>query len=47
MLSLERPPKTKKKESWQITFTMDDAQGIQHPHDDALMGTMTVANYTT
>ncbi|XP_058103658.1 uncharacterized protein LOC131247297 [Magnolia sinica] len=27
-----------------LTFTEDDARGIQHPHDDALVVTMTVAN---
>ncbi|XP_058111222.1 uncharacterized protein LOC131254247 [Magnolia sinica] len=36
------------KELWvnpcSLTFTVDDARGIQHLHDDALMVTMTIAN---
>ncbi|XP_058099817.1 uncharacterized protein LOC131244188 [Magnolia sinica] len=28
-----------------LTFTEDDAHGIQHPHDDALVVTITIANY--
>ncbi|XP_058068317.1 uncharacterized protein LOC131217413 [Magnolia sinica] len=31
--------------SCSMTFSEDDACGIQHPHDDALVVTMTIANY--
>lgn len=34
-------------ESLAITFTDEDAYGIQQPHDDALVVTMVVANYVT
>ncbi|XP_023908356.1 uncharacterized protein LOC112020038 [Quercus suber] len=30
-----------------ITFTDEDARGIHHPHDDAIVITLVIANYTT
>ena len=30
-----------------ITFTGEDARRLHHPHDDAIVITLTIANYTT
>ena len=30
-----------------ITFTDEDAERIHHPHDDAIVITLLIANYTT
>ena len=30
-----------------ITFTEDEAERIHHPHDDAIVITLLIANYTT
>ena len=30
-----------------ITFTDEDARQLHHPHDDAIVITLTIANYTT
>jgi len=30
-----------------ITFTDKDARRLQHPYDDAIVITLTIANYTT
>ncbi|XP_058092443.1 uncharacterized protein LOC131238869 [Magnolia sinica] len=41
----ERPRKELLVRPSNLTFTEDDAHGIQHPHDDALVMTMTIANH--
>ncbi|XP_058106991.1 uncharacterized protein LOC131250728 [Magnolia sinica] len=43
--SAERPRKELRVSPCNLTFIEDDARGIQHPHDDALEVTMTIANY--
>ena len=30
-----------------ITFTSEDARKLHHPHDDAIVITLTIMNYTT
>ena len=30
-----------------ITFTNEDARRLHHPHEDAIVITLTIANYTT
>ena len=30
-----------------ITFTVEDAERIHHPHDDAIVITLLITNYTT
>lgn len=37
-------PQTYQKD---ITFTKEDSQGVQHPHDDALVVTLIIANHQT
>ncbi|XP_058106412.1 uncharacterized protein LOC131249641 [Magnolia sinica] len=44
ILIIARPSKEKKREKYCITFTDEDARGIHHPHDDALVITLTIAN---
>jgi hypothetical protein len=46
VLSLERPSKTRRAESEAITFTSEDEAGVSYPHDDALVVTLMIANYT-
>ncbi|XP_058104861.1 uncharacterized protein LOC131248550 [Magnolia sinica] len=41
----ERPSKELRVNLYNMTFSEDDACGIQHPHDDALVVTMTIANH--
>ncbi|XP_058068266.1 uncharacterized protein LOC131217368 [Magnolia sinica] len=41
----ERPSKELRINPCSLTFTEDDAREIQHPHDDALVITMTIANH--
>ncbi|XP_058078992.1 uncharacterized protein LOC131227260 [Magnolia sinica] len=41
----ERPRKELRVNLAGLTFTEDDTPGIQHPHDDALVVTMTIANH--
>jgi hypothetical protein len=45
-----RPNKAQKphpqKQLSEITFSKDDAQGVQHSHDDPLIITLALANYT-
>ncbi|XP_058068264.1 uncharacterized protein LOC131217366 [Magnolia sinica] len=41
----ERPKKELRVSSSSLTFTKDDAYEIQHPHDDALVVAMTIANH--
>ncbi|KAF3452063.1 hypothetical protein FNV43_RR08159 [Rhamnella rubrinervis] len=40
----QRPAKEIKVEPYSITFTDADSRGVHHPHDDALVITMNVAN---
>ncbi|XP_058078669.1 uncharacterized protein LOC131226999 [Magnolia sinica] len=40
----ERPSKELRVNPCTLTFTEEDAHGIHHPHDDALVVTMTIAN---
>ncbi|XP_058092147.1 uncharacterized protein LOC131238038 [Magnolia sinica] len=40
----ERPSKELRVSPCNLTFTEEDAHGIQHPHNDALVVTMTIAN---
>ncbi|XP_058106240.1 uncharacterized protein LOC131249447 [Magnolia sinica] len=44
ILIIARPSKEKKKEKYCISFTDEDARRIHHPHDDALVITLTIAN---
>lgn len=48
VFSPERPPKQVKLHTTiAISFDDEDCEGVIYPHDDALMGTLLVANYTT
>lgn len=47
VLSLGRPSKTQITESWAITLTEEDAYGVQQPHDNAFVVTMSLTNYVT
>ena len=42
-----RPPRMTKEDEPTITFTDEDARQLHHPHDDAIVIAMTIANYTT
>ena len=42
-----RSPKTKTTEEQAITFMDEDAARIHHPHDDAIVITLLIADYTT
>ncbi|XP_058078445.1 uncharacterized protein LOC131226754 [Magnolia sinica] len=44
ILLLGRPSKEKKMEKYSLTFTVENAQGIHHPHNDVLVVTLTIAN---
>lgn len=39
-------PKQCRMEDSPITFTEEDAKWLHHPHDDALVITLTIADYT-
>ncbi|XP_058106553.1 uncharacterized protein LOC131249814 [Magnolia sinica] len=41
----KRPSKELRVSSCSLTFTKDDARKIQHPYDDALVVTLTIANH--
>ena len=41
-----RPPRIQEDEPT-IIFTDEDARRLHHPHDDAIVITLTIANYTT
>ena len=41
-----RPPRIREDEPT-IIFTDEDARRLHHPHDDAIVITLTIANYTT
>ena len=42
-----RPPRTIREDESLITFTDEDARWLHHPHNDAIVITLTIANYTT
>ncbi|XP_075644957.1 uncharacterized protein LOC142615940 [Castanea sativa] len=42
-----RPPRTKGVDKQAITFTDEDARRVHHPHDDAIVVTLLIADYTT
>ena len=42
-----RSPKTRTPDEQAITFTDKDASRIHHPHDDAIVITLLVADYST
>ena len=43
----KRPPRTKGADEQAITFTDKDARRVHHPHDDAIVITLLIADYTT
>ncbi|XP_058078584.1 uncharacterized protein LOC131226893 [Magnolia sinica] len=45
IMVLARPPKERKLEKYSVAFTEENARGIHHPHDDALVITVTIANH--
>ena len=42
-----RLPRMIKDDELAIIFTYEDARRLHHPHDDAIVITLTIANYTT
>ena len=42
-----RSPKTSTPDKQAITFTDEDASRIHHPHDDAIIITLLIADYST
>ena len=42
-----RPPRTFEEDKPTIIFTDEDARQLHHPHDDAIVSTLTIVNYTT
>ena len=40
-------PKARSTDEQAITFTDEDAERIHHPHDDAIVITLLIADYTT
>ena len=42
-----RSPKTRTTDKQAITFTDEDAVRIHHPHDDAIVITLLIVDYTT
>ena len=42
-----RPHRMTKEDEPTITFTDEDARQLHHPHNDAIVIAMTIANYTT
>ena len=42
-----RSPRTRNTDEQAITFTDENAERVHHPHDDAIVITLLVANYTT
>ncbi|XP_023874056.1 uncharacterized protein LOC111986613 [Quercus suber] len=40
-------PRARTTDEQAITFTDEDAKGIHHPHDDAIVITLVIADYTT
>ena len=43
----ERSPKTRTPDEQAITFTDEDALRIHHPHDDAIVITLLITDYST
>ena len=43
----ERSPKARTTDQQAITFTDENAERIHHPHDDAIVITLLIADYTT
>ena len=44
-LTEERPAKELRTAPYAITFSDEDFKGVHHPHDDALVVSMTIANF--
>ena len=44
---LGRSPRMRTTDEEAITFTDEDAERVHHPHDDAIVITLLIANYTT
>ena len=42
-----RSPRARSTDEQAITFTDEDAERIHHPHDDAIVITLLIADYTT
>ena len=42
-----RSPRTRNTDKQSITFTNEDVERVHHPHDDAIVITLLIANYTT
>ena len=42
-----RSPRARSTDEQAITFTNEDAERIHHPHDDAIIITLLIADYTT
>ena len=42
-----RSPRTREIDKLAITFTDEDAERIHHPHDDAIVITLLIMDYTT
>ena len=42
-----RSPKRKETEEQAITFTDEDAKRVYHPHDDTIVITLLITDYTT
>ena len=42
-----RSPRTRNTDKQSITFTDEDAERVHHPHDDVIVITLLIANYTT
>ena len=42
-----RPPRTKGADEQDITFINEDAGRVHHPHDDAIIITLLIVDYTT
>ena len=41
------PPRIEGVDKQAITFTDEDARRVHHPHDDTIVITLLIANYTT
>ena len=42
-----RLPRTRTTDEQAITFTDEDAERVHHPHDDAIIITLLIVDYTT
>ena len=43
----ERPPKTEGADEQAITFTVEDARRVHYPHDNVIVITLLIEDYTT